>query len=70
MSLQATALKRVFKYSGMTLPDPGAEMTPTQVRDMYAAHSYGELTSAAIDGPKIVDDTATYEFVRAVKDKG
>jgi len=69
MSIKTTALKRVFKYAGITLPDPGEEMSPVQVRDLYSS-TYAELTSAAVDGPKINDDTATYEFVRAVKDKG
>ena len=69
MSITAIALTRVFKYAGMTLPDPGEEMSPTQVRDHYV-NSMGELASAAVEGPKISGDIATYEFVRAVRDKG
>ena len=69
MAIQAEALKRRFKYSGMELPDPGSSMTAAQVRDLYSA-TYPELTSAAVDGPKLTDGVATYEFLKAVHDKG
>lgn len=67
--LQATTLTREFTYNGLTLPDPGQNMTPEMVRDMYSA-AYPEITSAAIEGPERKGDKLCYTFKRAVGTKG
>jgi PRTRC genetic system protein C len=69
MALTATQLKRAFRYNSVSLPDPGAQFSPEQVRDLYAA-TYPEITTAAIEGPEEQDDTLTYTFRRAVGTKG
>lgn len=69
MTLTATALKRVFRYNSVVLPDPGAQFSVEQVRDLYA-DTYPEITSAAVEGPEEDGDTVTYTFRRAVGTKG
>jgi PRTRC genetic system protein C len=69
MTLIATPIKRVFRYNSVELPDPGAQFTVEQVRDIYAA-TYPEITSAAVEGPEEDGDTVTYTFRRAVGTKG
>jgi PRTRC genetic system protein C len=68
-SLGAIALKRVFKYGPLSLPDPGAHLTPQAVRQLYAGQHPG-LNTASVEGPVVAGDTATYTLVAAVRDKG
>ena len=37
MTITVQKLLRSFAYNGITLPDPGSELTPEQVRDVYSA---------------------------------
>ncbi len=67
--MKVSELKRVFVYGGMSLADPDASIDVDGVRDIYA-NTYPELSNSSVDGPKISGDTATYEFVRAVRTKG
>lgn len=67
--LQVATLTREFTYNGLTLPDPGPNMTPEMVRDMFSA-AYPEITSAAIEGPERKGDKLCYVFKRAVGTKG
>lgn len=62
-------LAREFHYNGLSLPDPGMQHTPEQVRDIYSA-AYPEITSAAIEGPEKKGDKLVYTFKRAVGTKG
>lgn len=69
MAIKVEKLERVFLYNGMALPDPGANMTPTQVRDVYGA-AYPEITNADIEGPVRKGDKLEFTFRRAVGTKG
>ena len=69
MSVEIKTLKRVFKYGSVNLPDPGAQFTPEEVRELYCA-TYAELTNAVIEGPQTTDRSLMYEFVIAVGTKG
>lgn len=60
---------RVFRFNGIELPDPGAHMSPDQVRDLYSAN-FPELATAAVEGPTAVGGRLAYEFRRAVGTKG
>lgn len=60
---------RVFRYNGIELPDPGAQLSPEQVRDLYSAN-FPELTSAVTEGPTATGDRLVWEFRRAVGTKG
>ncbi|WP_018079119.1 PRTRC system protein C [Thiobacillus denitrificans] len=62
-------LVRSFSYSGITLPDPGAQLSVEEVKDVFAA-TYPELTSASIEGPETVGTKMVYTFKRAVGTKG
>lgn len=62
-------LTREFTYNGIKLPDPNPEMSLEQVREIYSP-AYPELTTAAIEGPEITNETMVYRFVRAVGAKG
>lgn len=67
--MQVAALKRVFLYNGMKLPDPGAALSAEGVRDMYVP-TYPELATAAVEGPAPVNGELQYTFVREVGSKG
>ncbi|MBV9308221.1 MAG: PRTRC system protein C [Acidobacteriaceae bacterium] len=61
-------LDRRFVYNGLHLPDPNPKLTPEQVRDAYAV-TYPEITTAAIEGPEIMEGTLRYKFTRAIGTK-
>lgn len=69
MAIQTQALQREFVYSSMTLPDPGPNLSPAAVRDIYAA-SFPEITTAEIEGPTRKGDKLVFEFRRAAGTKG
>ena len=51
MTITVQKLLRAFAYNGIALPDPGCELSPEQVRDVYSA-TYPEITTASIEGPE------------------
>ncbi len=67
--MKIEALKRTFAYNAIQLADPGAALTPAQVKDFYCA-VYPDLTNAEIEGPKVDGNTHAYTFRRAVGTKG
>lgn len=67
--MEVTTLSRVFIYNGMRLPDPGADMSPAQAKDYYAA-MYPELTTAEVTSPKQQGDTLEYTFRKTTGTKG
>lgn len=69
MSIRTVAVVRQFTFGGVMLPDPGAGMSPEQVKDLYSA-TYAELTNAAIEGPTMTGHIQSYTFVKAVRVKG
>lgn len=69
MAVTVTSLTRSFSYNGMELPDPGAQLSAEEVRDVYSA-SFPELTSASIEGPETKGNKLVYTFRRAVGTKG
>ncbi|WP_059414430.1 PRTRC system protein C [Cupriavidus basilensis] len=69
MAIEVKKLTREFVYNGVKLPDPGADFSPDQVRDMYTAQ-YPELNTAAVEGVVVEGDVGRYEFVRAAGAKG
>lgn len=69
MAIEIRPLARVFQYNGMTLTDIDPNMTPEDVRDVYAAQ-YGELTTAEIIDHGIENDKHRYEFRKQVGTKG
>ncbi len=69
MAATARVLTRLFIYNGMTLPDPGAHLSPDQVRAFYST-TYSELTNALVEGPETTDRSVRFKFVRAVGTKG
>jgi len=70
MALQRQELRRVFIYSGVTLPDPDPALRPEEVRDLLAAAGRPDLSSAEIRGPEAVGDELHFTLHRAVGTKG
>lgn len=62
-------LPRVFNFNGMELIDPDPDMTPEQVKQLYAV-SYPELTNAAISGPEVIGGRRVFKFTREIGTKG
>ena len=60
---------RLFRYSGLTLPDPDGRLDVESVRSLYAA-TYPEITTAALTGPEAVDGKLVYTFTKAIGTKG
>ena len=69
MTITVQKLLRSFAYNGITLPDPGSELSPEQVRDVYSA-TYPEITTASIEGPEQKGERLIYTFRRAVGTTG
>lgn len=69
MTIIVQKLLRSFAYNGIALPDPGSELSPEQVRDVYSA-TYPEITTASIEGPEQKGERLVYTFRRAVGTKG
>lgn len=67
--MQVQKLTRVFKYNGISLPDPSTDMTPEDVRDLYSA-TYAELATASVEGPETKGNQLVYSFRKAVGTKG
>lgn len=68
MAIEVTAVKRVFKYNGVTLPDV-AGLSNEAIRDLYSAQ-YPELMSAEIQVGEVLRGAQEITFRRAVGTKG
>jgi len=60
---------RLFRYAGITLPDPDGRLDVESVRSLYAA-TYPEITTAALTGPETLDGKLVYTFTKAIGTKG
>lgn len=69
MTIKVMEMVRSFSYNGVSLPDPGKNLTPEQVRDVFSA-TYPELTTAAIEGPEMKGAKLVFSFRKAVGTKG
>lgn len=73
MALEVTNLKRTFKFKKdgklVELPDPNPEFSTSEVIQFHSTQ-HPELTTCTIDGPKIENDRAVYEFKTTVGTKG
>jgi PRTRC genetic system protein C len=69
MALDIKNMKRVFRHGDLELSDPGINMSPDEVMSFYS-NTYPELTTSAIQGPKMEEDKAVYEFRSVVGTKG
>jgi PRTRC genetic system protein C len=67
--MKVVKLQRVFKFNGVTLPDPGVQHDPNTVKALYSA-TYPDLTTAVIEGPNEIGGKLVYEFRKAVGTKG
>jgi len=67
--MQTTALRRAFHYNGQTLPDPGASLSPAQVKDLFTSN-FPDLINAEIEGPNEKDGVLLYTFKRSTGTKG
>ena len=67
--MKITVPERIFSYNGTTLGDPDRNMSPEQVRNLYA-NQFPELATAAISGPENAGGKLRYSFTRAIGTKG
>ena len=61
--------ERLFRYSGLVLPDISPSLDIEGVRAAYSS-TYPEITTAAVSGPEIEDGKLVYTFTKAVGTKG
>lgn len=75
MALNITTVARKFSFipakggAALKLADPNPAFTPAEVMNFYS-NAHPELTTATIDGPKMTDNGAEYEFKKTVGTKG
>lgn len=67
--MKISPIKRGFQYNSQNLGDPNPKLAPEQVRELFAA-ARPELSSAAIEGPELVNGRQVYRFVTQVGTKG
>ena len=67
MSLQPAP--RRFVFQGSDLPDPDPSLSVADIQRIYSTR-FPELTTAAVEKPKVENGVVTYTFVRAVGAKG
>ena len=67
--LETRAVTRSFRFNNRVLPDPNPQLSPAQVKDLYAAQ-FPELASAAIEGPELRNGQQVYTLARQVGTKG
>lgn len=61
--------KRIFKYSGQTYDDPGAEYTVDEIKQ-HLASIYPEITQAKTEEKTLDDGTLEITFVKRAGTKG
>ena len=69
MPVQHETLEREFVFDGRSLPDPGPQLSPEQVREIYIP-SFPDITTATVVGPEPVGGKIRYTFTRAIGHKG
>lgn len=69
MPIEVQEIQRRFIFNGVELPDPNPTVNVEACREIFA-HTHPEITTAALDGPKIDGNVHTYEFIRSVGTKG
>lgn len=67
--LETRPITRVFKFNNRRFPDPNPKLTPSQIKDIYAAQ-FPELASAAVEGPELKEGQQVYTLARQVGTKG
>lgn len=61
--------ERLFRYSGLVLPDPDPSLGIEAVISIFAS-TYPEITTAAVNGPEVVDGKQVYTLQKAIGTKG
>jgi PRTRC genetic system protein C len=70
MHMKIETLEREFRYTdGLRLPDPDPRLSIEEVRNLYAS-TFPEITTAAIEGPEILENKLVYRLTRAIGTKG
>ena len=64
-----TTPTRTFLYDNLNLEDPNPDLSPEDVKEIYAA-IYTELTQATVEGPEPSDKGLVYTFKRTYGIKG
>lgn len=61
---------REFSYGSVNLADPDKKMTAAKVVQHFASAGYPEMTTATVDGPKVVGNKNIYTISRKTPTKG
>jgi PRTRC genetic system protein C len=67
--MESRVLSRFFEFQGLRLPDINPQLSPEEIRELYA-HQYPDIATASITGPEAVGDKLRYQFTRAIGSKG
>jgi PRTRC genetic system protein C len=73
MAITTTTIEREFiievENNKITLDDPNPNLSPNEVRDLYA-NQYPELTNATLENKGIINDKLVFEFNSVLGTKG
>ena len=67
--ITAEKMTRHFEYGDIELPDPNPDLSPSEVRDFYAA-TYPELNNAHTEGPTAQGSRQVFSFEVSYGSKG
>jgi PRTRC genetic system protein C len=67
--LKIETLQREFFYNGTRIPDPAANLSVEEVRELLTP-SWPEIATATLEGPEDTGSTLRYTFNRAIGSKG
>jgi len=66
---EAKIMTRVFKFNGMSLPDPDVHKTVEEVKEFYSGN-YPALNNATVKEGEIEGENMVYNFVANLGTKG
>ena len=69
ITMTIETMAREFRYDGLRLPDPNAQLSVDEVRTAFSA-TYPEIATAALTGPEAVGNKLVYHFTKAIGTKG
>ncbi len=69
MPIKVTLLKRLFRYSGMDIPDPHPDLSPAKVVEALSA-AYPEFVTAKIEPPITEGEFQVFTVSPVVGEKG
>ena len=69
MAEDTTNYPREFMYGNVTIADPDKTLSPEKVVEHLSINGYSNMTTATVDGPKVVGNKNVYTIDAKPKTK-